>query len=302
MRLALSFSGSGHLVAYQFGVARSLRRSSGSRITAWAGASAGAIAAAACSLLPSSAMDAYLEQSVLRCDAFGGLARALGVQRPMDGEYVLPDADEAVRSLGSSSLFIGATECRTGRSVLFSQFGSARQLVQCLLASCAIPRSAHPFDLLRPPHRPPTYPEAFGIVVPPGHEWSPLAYGGPPSSEADEGPLPFSPHGDAYVDGGLTCALPLVPASLGLRQLSVSPISGPRGELVSACVDGAPCEHLHVCPTDDSAKLPWVAPSLAGLRCYLSLDNLRSARVATGAPRRVLECLYERGLARGALA
>ena len=267
---------------YHLGVAKRLRESPfGSQITCFAGASGGAIAAAACALLPPALLDKFVEESALRCDGFGGLARALGVQPPLASSSTNEIVSEELVRSTSGSLFIGATECRTGRRVLFANYDSAHELMRCILASCAIPPSAHPFDLLR--SRPPTYPEAEGIVVAPHCEWDGVSR----STEESRDQLPSSPHGEAFVDGGLSAAVPLPPAEMQLALVTVAPISGPRGSLGS--------DHLHVCPADDSLKLPFAAPSLAGLRCYLSVDNLVAARRTLGASPKALRKYYERG-------
>ena len=65
-RIALSFSGSGHLHAYQLGAAVHLLNGAGhdwaSRITHFAGASGGAIAATVCALLPRERIAEFAEQ------------------------------------------------------------------------------------------------------------------------------------------------------------------------------------------------------------------------------------------------
>jgi len=292
-RIALSFSGSGHLLIYHLGVAKRLSDSAWApRITAYAGASGGAIAAAACALLPPSDLETFVQDCALRCDGFGGLARALGVQsQPVINPQQTGGApqvisDEAVKQ-ASGSLFVGATHCRTGRQALFAKYGSGAELMRCILASAAIPRSAHPFDLLRGPRRPPTYPESEGIIVPPRCEWG---HTGSVAEPVEGDGLPFSPHGEAYVDGGLTAAVPLPPPELQLATITVAPISGPRGRLHEY-------EHLHVCPADASLKVPVVAPALAGMRCFLSVDNLVAARRSMGASVPSLQRYYERGQA-----
>ena len=175
-RLAVSFSGSGHLLIYQLGFARYLlneppARAWAASVCAFAGSSGGAIAATACALLGADELGDFADRSI-RMGGFNALLETLRDVHSRDAPLE-PPAD--------GTLFIGATECRSGRAALFSRFsnlppaGSARTtdetfrsahhhlgnlstLTQCILASCAIPRSAHPFDLLRsrpepPPHR-----------------------------------------------------------------------------------------------------------------------------------------------------
>ena len=122
--VVLSFSGSGHLLIYQCGVASRLLASRvAPSIVSFAGASGGATAAAACALLRSpDAIERFVEEHAMHCDGFGGLARSvLGVRPPTmidreEGGAMPPSLsdDAAVRAL-AGSLFIGATECRTGR-------------------------------------------------------------------------------------------------------------------------------------------------------------------------------------------
>jgi predicted acylesterase/phospholipase RssA len=288
--IGVSFSGSGHLLVYHLGVAKILRQSAWApNIVTYAGASGGAIAAAVCALLPQNEdLEAFVEESALQCDSFGGLARALGVKLPIAMERgpipnsrVPPILEEAVRGV-SGSLFIGATECRTGRRALFAHFSGSAQLMQCILASATIPRSAHPFDLLKSPSNPPTYPEGEGIVIPSACEWGGMSH--------DHEAVPYSPYGGVFVDGGLTAAVPTPPPELQLALVTVAPVSGPRGELNSASR-----AHVHVCPSDGSLKVPFIAPSLAGLRCYLSRDNLVAARHTLGASPNTLRSWFERG-------
>ena len=289
--IGICFSGSGHLLVYHLGVAKKLRQSAWApNIVTYAGASGGAIAAAVCALLPKNEdLEAFVEESALQCDSFGGLARALGVELPiaMDrgpipNARVPPIPEEAVRGM-SGSLFIGATECRTGRRALFAHFSSSAQLMQCILASATIPRSAHPFDLFKSPSNPPTYPEGEGIVIPSACEWG-------ISRDDDHEAVPHTPYGGAFVDGGLTAAIPIPPPELQLALVTVAPVSGPRGarHLASSA-------HVHVCPLDGSLKVPFIAPSLAGLRCYLSRDNLVAARHTLGASPKTLRRWFERG-------
>ena len=107
-----------------------------------------------------------------------------------------------------------------------------------------------------------------------------------------DGELLYSPHGAAYVDGGLSNAAPVLPDA---PTLTVSPLSGPQG-LLSA---SAP-RHWHLCPADASLRVPFVAPKVAGMRCYLSADNWRAfLRSMAGGRRPTLERWYERGQADG---
>lgn len=281
--LALCFSGSGHLLCYHLGVAQHVLRESSwaGRVDAFVGTSGGAIAAAACALLPEDgSADVRLVDSAVVGDAFGQLARELS-----PGGAVAPSA----LTRANGRLFLGATECETSRRALLSQFGgSAETLLTCVLASCAIPKSAHPFDLLFRAS-PPRYPSRDGIFVPLSCEHDGGASARKQAAPA-HAPAEWEAGVRAYVDGGLSAALPLPPEELGLDVLTVSPLSGPRQQ-------PGPARRMHLCPDDRSARIPGWAPALAGLRVYVSLGNVRAAASAGGAPPAVLRSWYDRGRA-----
>jgi len=258
------------------------------RISIFAGASGGALAAAVCALLPHSRVKDFASSAGCRGESFNALANALAGE----GEFAVSD-DVVARVTAGQSLFLSATHCRTGTNVLFSRFSSNAKLQRCLLASAAIPSDFHPFDLLHRGRRP-TYAEAGGIIVPSDCE----SDGGSTAAVRDawaDGRLPFSPHGEAYVDGGITNTAPLLAEACDAHTLTVSPISGPQGCLQGPSVSQP--AHYHLAPQDHSLRAPGVAPRLAGMRCYLSVDNLRAFRVSVGASRRMLVRWYERGVA-----
>jgi predicted acylesterase/phospholipase RssA len=289
--VGLSFSGSGHLLVYQLGAACHLLIDNDrwrSRITHFAGSSGGAIAATLSSLLPRERLATFARDVAIHGHSFTELSQALAGH----GDYAISETTIASVSR-AQTLFLSATHCRTGQNALFSRFSSAVELQRCVLASAAIPSAFHPMDLLARAN--PRYPEASGIIVSPACE----ADGGiarraaarrDSASEEEGGGLglglgrvPFSPHGEAYVDGGITNTAPLLcDVVSGCHTLTVSPVSGPRGCLQPASAEGSPA-HLHVAPHDASLRWPWGAPRLAGMQCYLSVDNVRALRVAMGA-------------------
>ena len=288
--IALSFSGSGHLLTYQLGVAQHLLVDSTSawaeRVTHFAGASGGAIAAAACALLPREHLKTFAKEAAIRGRSFNEMTDALAGH----GKFAISE-DVVARTSAGQTLFLSATHCRTGTNVLFSRFSSAAALQKCLHASAAIPKSFHPFDLTRSR---PTYAEAGGIIVPSECE----ADGGLAASARDGAAtgeqLPFSPHGEAYVDGGITNTAPVLQHVVrNAHTLTVSPVSGPQGCLQPASTTAT--AHWHLTPLDTSPRLPLVAPKLAGMRCYLSVDNIRALQTSMGAGPRTLERWYERG-------
>ena len=96
--------------------------------------------------------------------------------------------------------------------------------------------------------------------------------------------IPWHPGGEAYVDGGLSAA---APRPVGLETITVSPISGPQGRLRE--------DHSHMCPLPEGPSVPFVAPCLAGMRCYLSFQNLRAARGSLGLSRDLRREWHEAG-------
>ena len=78
--IALSFSGSGHLLCYQLGVARTLLSPDcawGRRIQYFAGASGGAIAAALCALLPPPRLAEFAEAVACQGRSYNGISELL---------------------------------------------------------------------------------------------------------------------------------------------------------------------------------------------------------------------------------
>ena len=317
--IALSFSGSGLLLTYHLGIASHLLRSLSplrSRITRFIGVSGGALAAAACVLLPPESLYDFVEQHAARGQAWSALMDLLQVDastlRNAEMRSLAPRSPQSAGACGGERrvgeeamrlrnvLYIGATQCSTGRAALFSRFDSNEQLARCLLASCTVPSSAHPFDLLRTYN---TYPEMAGIVVSPTCEWDSGrscwisdATGVQEDDAAHVSTaLPQFPHGVAYVDGGLSAVAPLLPSAVRSHVITVSPISGPHGMLSPPLAD-APA-HLHICPLDSSFRIPFIAPAIGGMRCYLSAQNVRAFGESLGASPDVLVDWFKQGRA-----
>lgn len=151
--LSLSFSGSGHLLCYQLGVAYHLLGRRGVTVTSLAGCSGGAIVAAVASCLPAQSIKAFAQEWAIEGRSWAGLDAAL----PAD-----------VATPASGRLHVGLTECSSsnggggGRLAVLSSFSERGELLQALRASCHIPRSFHPFDLCR---RTPVYPASEGLQV-----------------------------------------------------------------------------------------------------------------------------------------
>lgn len=289
--VGLSFSGSGHLLCYQLGAACHLLIDNTpwrSRFTHFAGASGGAIAATLCSLLPQDRLKVFAEEAATHGHSFNELSEALAGR----GSFAISESAVA-RVNHAQSLFLSATHCRTGTNALFSRFSSPAELQRCVLASAAIPSTFHPADLA---HTQPKYPEASGVIVSPACE----ADGGIGAALRDampaDGWLPFSPHGEAYVDGGITNTAPLLRDVVsGCHTLTVSPVSGPQGCLQPPSADD-PSAHYHLAPHDSSLRWPLGAPKLAGMRCYLSVNNFRALQHTMGARPHTLKTWFERGM------
>ena len=101
----------------------------------------------------------------------------------------------------------------------------------------------------------------------------------------------------AHSNAGVSDTAPRLPPAFGVHALTVSPIAGPQGLLApsSSRGDDHTLAHHHLTPEDASPRVPLLAPKLAGMRCYLSRDNLQAASAAAGASSQRLERWYERG-------
>ena len=138
--LALCFSGSGCLAAYQLGVARCLRRNGApmmKRVTHVMGTSGGALVATVLARAPDH-LDSVIEHS-LDCRNMTGVEAALAA--------VGPDAHRA----GQPELVVvTATATAPRRQRRFTAWESNTDLLACLRVSCHIPADFHPLDLLSP--------------------------------------------------------------------------------------------------------------------------------------------------------
>ena len=256
----LSFSGAGHLLPYHLGVATRLLPHR-HRLLAVAGSSSGAVAATVLALVPHRLED-YAERFLRdRGRAFRNL------------EQLLVEEQLERKSMNDTNLQLSicTTQCSDGKMRLHT-FGAEQALsehpsgvLKAIQASCAIPRSFHPFsDMFS--RQPLSYPDEEGIEI----------------------------DGACYVDGGI--AAPVPPTMLDrdpqcLGRIEVSPIFGPNTE-VSVPV-------LPIRPRDHSISLPF---TLTTTRCQPfgirpSLQNLRALVVAAGlAKPAVLRDWYQRGM------
>lgn len=294
--IALSFSGSGHLLVYQLAVASRLLSPESKwaqRITCFTGASGGAIAAAACALLPASDLLQFAKEKGCAGRAFHGLKNVFDAQ----GDFAMKALEAELKEITRSRrLWISATKCETGGNVLFNSFNSRADLKCCLQASLAIPRSFHPFDLTT--WAKPAYPKDEGVLV---HQ---SCQGTRNENELkSEG----EPQVNAYCDGGISWTAPILGGSkkrdqstlLAVHTISISPITGPNGLLAppqTMSDTRAEFGHWHVTPRHQGFRLPFLKPKLGAMPCYLSMANLRALGQAVAGQPQILHQWLNKGL------
>mmetsp|Transcript_16920 Transcript_16920/g.25595 ORF Transcript_16920/g.25595 Transcript_16920/m.25595 type:complete len:267 (-) Transcript_16920:794-1594(-) len=189
--LAISLTGSGHLLIYQLGVCKVLLQRA--EVQHVSGSSGGAIVAALLWHLPSSDSLAEYANEFIK-------SRGDGIS--LLRKKVLEESNTDSAPSCYPTLSISATSCRDGKlkmfdfesSILTGENYLKGRLLKAVEASCKIPPSFHPYDMLSKS----TYPEEEGVEIDKGH----------------------------YVDGGI--AAPVPPTPLHLRKIVVSPISGPN--------------------------------------------------------------------------
>mmetsp|Transcript_38551 Transcript_38551/g.78636 ORF Transcript_38551/g.78636 Transcript_38551/m.78636 type:complete len:347 (-) Transcript_38551:130-1170(-) len=190
------------------------------------------------------------------------------------------------RGGGSPCLHVATTRCSDGELKLF-HFPGRRELfrttsdewctdnlLRCLEASCRIPASFHPADVLEP-----------GIISKFG--FGKLSY---PEMEG------VDIEGESYVDGGIVAPAPPTPRDHddGAIRLVVSPISG-GSLLLEKSHEGK--REMRVSPNDPSwALLPWLVRCRGKFVVRPSTQNLAAMRVSMGAAsKEELMDWYERG-------
>lgn len=242
-RIGISFSGSGHLLCYHLGIARTLLENDRS----WAhlsGTSGGAVAAVVASTLSLNEQYRFHQDFAIRCHALTGLKEMLHEQAHIRANL--------------ANTHIGVTACKTGESIMLSNFESRSELIDAIVASCRFPRSFHPLDVL----------------------WDRIKY------PEDEGKYI---RGVSYIDGGLSNLCP-VPGftEQDVKTLRVSPFSGPPNDLLLC-----PAKPLVVRYSLPNFGLgQW---SVRGLPVHLCLSNVQMFQTGMGAPPHVLERLYDSG-------
>ena len=132
-------------------------------------------------------------------------------------------------------------------AAVLGTFDTRENLLQAVRASCHIPASFHPLDMLRS-RAAPYYPAAEGIKV--GAE-------------------------EYFCDGGISAAVPqLPPLAPSTTLVQVVPIAGPRG---GSGGDDVGVERIS---PGDFPFFP--SASIAGLPVYLSLGNARALALSVG--------------------
>ena len=187
--VALSLSGGGHLLPYHLGVCQTLLNASNKqnfpRIQAVSGSSSGAIAAVVATRAPDHIQDYAYQFIQDRGNALKNLQTCLSM-------------NENEKDFESPQFFICTTKCRDGSLHLFDArlLKEESELLECVRASCTIPRSFHPQDVLASVGGI-VYPDSDGILI----------------------------GGEYHVDGGIAGPAPPVPDFDG-PVIVVSPISG----------------------------------------------------------------------------
>lgn len=271
---SLCFSGAGHLIVYHLGVAKTLvsrilsaetsqhdgPSNASPAIHSVAGSSSGALVAAALAYFPhriGEYADRLLED---RGHAFRHLQQMLFEEFKNNEEATL-GSSELYKRIRPQSLGIATTECSTGELRMFeydtsTEDASSDHLLSAIQASCTIPRTFHPWDVLS--KFSPTYLDEDGIEI----------------------------EGSFFVDGGIAAPCPVWRGDLEAQDrevaniILISPISGSL--LLQPPILGS------IRPSDSSFKLPLIghlAPrsESAAFRIRPLVQNLQSLVASMGA-------------------
>lgn len=188
------------------------------------------------------------------------------------------------------SLHVATTKCETGQLHMFdfrpvhpefrtiSAAWTNDELLQAVEASCRIPQSFHPADVLESP--------LSGMMG---------VFGG---SGGGSGSASTYPDGDGvcirsrwYVDGGIAAPAPPTPfdnVEHAVRVI-ISPISGGPMEDTGGDCFGDDCMDRHmqthrISPSDDTRRLlPFELRLRGGLSAFPSMQNLRALGISAGA-------------------
>eukprot|EP00954_Amorphochlora_amoebiformis_P015984 1255760-Amorphochlora_amoeboformis.AAC.2 len=118
-RLALSFGGSGHLLAYQLGVARSVlsHRIFRENVVKFGGSSGGAIVASLLSCLGAESIDKFFDNHASKCTS---QLSSNTLPNPMENPTgksltgILESLPEGAHLTANSRLYVSVTDCNTG--------------------------------------------------------------------------------------------------------------------------------------------------------------------------------------------
>jgi predicted acylesterase/phospholipase RssA len=155
-RLALSLSGGGHLLPYHLAVCETLLDASKLEkippIEAISGSSAGTIAATVSCRLPSHCLSEFAEKFIQQ--------RGHGLK--LLKEFLSPKNDRE----HLPRLHVCTTRCSDGTAHVLSEkdLDTREKLLTCVQASCTIPRSFHPMDVLESSGSL-VYPDSDGILI-----------------------------------------------------------------------------------------------------------------------------------------
>lgn len=247
-------------------------------IKAVGGSSSGAIAAVIFTKLPHR-LEEYAEEFIqTRGKALETLSKMLldeerhwsSLGRPESsrdsGNTAIVSIDQRIRNK-TPSLYIATTRCNDGSSHLFrfntnemystiSSSWNTDSILQAVRASCTIPPSFHPVDLL------------------PGLFFDKLSY-------PDEEGIPID--GKYYVDGGISSPAPKIPkVNESTKSIIVSPISYTSyGNNMDDTQDEV---YYRISPSDDSTAIP-IIHNVKFRNSFLvkpSLQNVHALRVAGG--------------------
>jgi predicted acylesterase/phospholipase RssA len=248
-RLALSLSGGGHLLPYHLAVCETLLDASKLEkippIEAISGSSAGTIAATVSCRLPSHCLSEFAEKFIQQ--------RGHGLK--LLKEFLSPKNDRE----HLPRLHVCTTRCSDGTAHVFSEkdLDTREKLLTCVQASCTIPRSFHPMDVLESSGSL-VYPDSDGILIDGGY----------------------------HVDGGIAAPAPPIPGYHDGEVIVVSPISGSRrwGE-------------YRISPRDSSFSIWTELTCRGGFDVKPSIQNLRALRVASGSTSLTeLQSWYNQGI------
>lgn len=241
--VALSLTGSGHLLVYQLGACSVLSKSTSLHIHQVVGSSGGAIVATLMAL--NLDLDTFA-QSFLRTRG-----QALSLMQEHLQQNII---------MNGPSLSICTTQCRDGREHIFDfRVGSSSvdpRLMPALMASCRIPESFHPFDVLSSNN---SYADSEGVHI----------------------------DNNFYVDGGI--AAPAPPTLPTFRRIVVSPIAGGQSSTSNSDDDG-----WRVSPKGSRFFIPINLKH--NFRVDASIANVRALRAAAGMTTEAeLQSWYQRG-------